>query len=137
MIEEWRVVFGFGGNYEVSSLGSVRSIRTGRTLVQRPDRKGYPKVALSMAGKTKGVLVHRLVLGRTVKPVVATNPVTGEQMRFPSVEAAGRAHNFNASGVRGAIYGRLKTYRGLTWTFADPERARTYGYRRPPVQGGE
>jgi len=65
--EEWRAVFGYEGWYEISDLGRVRRIRpakgtrAGKILLQRPDRKGYPYVMLSRAGRTKQGKIHRLV----------------------------------------------------------------------------
>jgi hypothetical protein len=71
--EEWRVVPGFDGWYEVSSLGRVRSWRTRaklgaraatpRELPGRDDGKGYRRVKLShpVLGKVS-VGVHHVVL---------------------------------------------------------------------------
>jgi len=67
MTEEWRVVPGFEGLYEVSDLGRVRSLersdrlgRRCRGLMLRPGiaSNGYPTV--SLCGKTH--CVHTLVL---------------------------------------------------------------------------
>lgn len=72
-IEEWRPIAGYEGSYEVSSLGSVRSIphvvknrystalRGGRVLRQTPDKRGYLLVGLSRGMKVTTVKVHRLV----------------------------------------------------------------------------
>lgn len=72
-MEEWRAVEGFGGHYEVSSVGRVRSkdrlvINQGRTYriagrVLKPQigGKGYLFVPLCVDGKRALVLVHRLV----------------------------------------------------------------------------
>lgn len=63
--EEWRMITGYEGLYEVSSLGKVRTIRRqgtdGRILKQHRDRKGYCLVSLCKNGKYKTCLVHRLV----------------------------------------------------------------------------
>jgi hypothetical protein len=71
----WKPVVGYGGIYEVSSCGDVRSIlRTvphshsgtktipARVLKSNVDSRGYACVRLSMRGKDKLYRVHRLVL---------------------------------------------------------------------------
>ena len=60
MKETWRDVPGLEGFYSVSSFGSVYSIRSGKTLKQK-NSSGYKRVCLSVCGKRKDVLVHRLV----------------------------------------------------------------------------
>jgi hypothetical protein len=60
-METWRAIPGYTGKYEVSNLGSVRTIRNGRMLKQRVDRAGYMSVRLSSNGNTHTFFVHRLV----------------------------------------------------------------------------
>ena len=64
MIQEWKVIQDFP-NYEVSNLGQVRNIVTGRILkpyVNLGGGKGYYKVRLtSEPYQTKQFFVHRLV----------------------------------------------------------------------------
>jgi hypothetical protein len=73
--EEWRPVAGFGGSYEVSSLGQVRSLsrvvllkdgRTrrleGRTLRPGSVRGEHQYVTLQHGGEKRSVYVHRLVV---------------------------------------------------------------------------
>ena len=64
MIQEWKVIQDFP-NYEVSNLGQVRNIVTGRMLkpyVNLGGGKGYYKVRLtSEPYQTKQFFVHRLV----------------------------------------------------------------------------
>lgn len=62
----WKPVVGYEGLYEVSNCGDVRSLRfrnqkLTKDLTQRTNNKGYKMVYLSEKGKTKLVLVHRLV----------------------------------------------------------------------------
>ena len=52
---------GFGGLYEVSNVGQIKSVRTGKILKQFLDRYGYYQVGLHKNGINKNVLVHRLV----------------------------------------------------------------------------
>lgn len=51
------------------------------------------------------------------KPVVATNPATGEVIRFDWMGAAVAA-GFKAPGISSAINGVQKTHRGLIWSLA-------------------
>lgn len=58
MLEEWRPVVGFEGLYEVSDLGGVKSLRTGRILKPATNIKsGYQFVCLHRAGKLPVVCV--------------------------------------------------------------------------------
>ena len=71
--EQWKVIEGYEGLYEVSSFGRVKSLerhihhgsyaykRKERMLKQFSDRDGYLRVNLSKEKKGKTVLVHRLV----------------------------------------------------------------------------
>lgn len=59
-IEEFREVVGFEGLYEVSNLGKVRNIKTGRILKPWRCTSGYLEVYLVNNGKYVK-LIHRLV----------------------------------------------------------------------------
>lgn len=48
-------------NYEVSNLGNVRNIKTGRVLKPAKHGLGYLHVVLCKNGKHKTITVHRLV----------------------------------------------------------------------------
>lgn len=66
IIEQWKPIEGYEGLYEVSSLGSVKSLnynRTGkeRILKSQNNGKGYLLVALCRDGKRKFFQIHRLV----------------------------------------------------------------------------
>lgn len=73
MEEEWRIVPGFEGFYEVSNIGRVRSVDRMREAWHGPQRCygkllqpalhkfGYMKVTLFREGKGATCLVHRLV----------------------------------------------------------------------------
>lgn len=72
----WRQVVGFEGYYEVSNDGQVRSVdrtlppdslgrvarRKGKLLKRLKDEGGYLRVVLSMKGRHRTYLIHRLVL---------------------------------------------------------------------------
>lgn len=63
--KEWKHIDGYGGKYEVSSTGDIRTIRrqgtNARILKQHVDKNGYRLIALCKDGKYKTHLVHRLV----------------------------------------------------------------------------
>lgn len=73
MEEVWKPVAGYGGLYEVSNLGRVKSLpkvtesvvpyryNSMRILKQSPDKKGYMMVWLYNGRKRSTMKVHRLV----------------------------------------------------------------------------
>lgn len=78
--ENWRPVVGFEGLYEVSDLGRVKGLLSGRVLrpgVQR--RGGHLVVALVKAGARSTRTVHRLVL----EAFVGIRPPGGVCRHFP------------------------------------------------------
>lgn len=74
MEEEWRLVVGYGGRYEVSSLGRVRICkshvphRIGRLRCINTDHCGYRAVAMSVHGKRRTEFVHGLVAAAFIGP---------------------------------------------------------------------
>lgn len=65
-MEEWRQVKGYGGLYEVSSEGRIKTARRegsqGGVLVPHCHRKSrYPMINLCRDGKTRMEYIHRLV----------------------------------------------------------------------------
>ena len=61
MIEVFKDVPGYEGLYQVSNLGNVKSLITGKILSPGIDKGGYLKVSLYKSGEYKKLLVHRLV----------------------------------------------------------------------------
>lgn len=66
LVEEWKPVNGYEGQYEVSNFFNVKSLnyrRTGKTKLLKTctNEDGYIKVILCKNGKTKHFSVHRLV----------------------------------------------------------------------------
>ena len=61
--ERWKDIDGYDGAYQVSSLGRVRSHKSGEWRARRAskDKDGYLQVALCKDGKEKNYKVHRLV----------------------------------------------------------------------------
>lgn len=95
---EWRAVRGYAGYYEVSSCGQVRSLdRTctdghvyrGRLLKQRPNVKGYLRVALSFGCKTVSRSVHSLVL----EAFVGKRPDGHETRHLNGIKSDNRLEN--------------------------------------------
>lgn len=82
MKEIWKVVIGYEGFYEVSSIGKIRSkdryvnatngstqLKKGIILKSPIDKYGYHKIKLSKYGKVKDFTVHRLVALNFVKNI--------------------------------------------------------------------
>lgn len=63
-IEEWLPVVGFEGKYEVSNLGRIRSLRSGRLLHIGSPSRGYPRIMLGQ----KATRVHRVVAAAFLGP---------------------------------------------------------------------
>lgn len=63
MEEIWKEIDGFDGDYMVSNLGNVKSLKYGkeRFLKPRTDRKGYLSIALHKGKIREQWKVHRLV----------------------------------------------------------------------------
>jgi hypothetical protein len=59
--EDWRGAPGFEAYYQVSSLGRVKSLRSGAVMTPVPDKDGYPRVIFRINGKHYTRKVHRLV----------------------------------------------------------------------------
>ena len=61
MNESWVDVVGYEGLYEVSDLGRVKNIKTGRILKPWNISTGYLLVSLCKNGIVRKALIHRLV----------------------------------------------------------------------------
>jgi hypothetical protein len=60
--EVWKPVTGnFTQPYEVSSEGRIRNARTGKVLKPSPSVKGYPQIGLAIAGRTRCIVLHKLI----------------------------------------------------------------------------
>lgn len=62
MEEIWKNINGFDGDYQVSNLGQVRSVKLGRVLRATPDVRGLCRVSLRKADKVVRKYIHQLVL---------------------------------------------------------------------------
>lgn len=76
--EQWRLIAGYEGLYEVSDHGRVRSLDRidsrgnrawGRILRQEVRPTGHLRVTLCSGGTTKRIFVHRLVLTAFIGPL--------------------------------------------------------------------
>jgi hypothetical protein len=83
--EEWRAVPGYEGFYEISNLGTVKSITRqvpygrhgctiykGRVLKQFKSKNGYACVKLSLCGASRTTYVHEIVL----RAFIGARPIT-------------------------------------------------------------
>ncbi len=63
MIEIYKDVIGYEGNYQVSNLGNVKSFKCGKEIILKPsnDTAGYLSVNLIINGVRKTRKVHQLV----------------------------------------------------------------------------
>lgn len=57
----WKTITEYESLYEVSSLGDIKSLRSGKILKKSKQTAGYLKVNLSYNGIVKRPLVHRVV----------------------------------------------------------------------------
>ena len=57
----WVAINGYENIYEINELGEVRRIETGNVLKGHLSSDGYRRIGLTVSGKTKLFLVHRLV----------------------------------------------------------------------------
>lgn len=101
--EMWKLVVGWEGQYEVSSLGRVRSLLSGKRkiLQQELNRSGYLRTYLttkrkyysrnrkSIRTRSKHVFVHRLVLEAFVGPC----PPGMESLHGNDISADNRIEN--------------------------------------------
>jgi hypothetical protein len=68
-VEIWRDIIGYEGLYQVSTMGRVKNLKTGKILKPVKNKQGYMYVCLSKNGQRKTFKVHRLVAQAFLKPV--------------------------------------------------------------------
>ena len=63
MDEIWKKIDGYNGDYEISSLGRVKSYKRNKSKIMSNtiDSRGYYQIGLRVNMKPKSLLVHRLV----------------------------------------------------------------------------
>ena len=70
--EEWRSVDGYM-NYQVSNLGRLRNVVSGKMLSHRTlNKSGYPTTRLCKDGKMKNMRIHQIVANEFI-PKLETN----------------------------------------------------------------
>lgn len=67
--EIWKEVANYEGEYEVSNMGRVRSLKSGKLLKLRHKGKNYWKVRLYKEGVGKEHSIHRLVASAFISPI--------------------------------------------------------------------
>jgi hypothetical protein len=62
--EIWKDVPNYEGHYQVSNLGRVKSLKSGKDKILKPkgNGRGYLQVGLRKEGERKFFLIHRLVM---------------------------------------------------------------------------
>ena len=61
MQEQWKPIKGYEGLYEVSNLGRIKSLRSGRLMSLCPNSRKYLGAHLTKDGKSETVHIHRIV----------------------------------------------------------------------------
>lgn len=122
-LEKWKSINGFEEKYEVSSLGEVRNIITGKLLKQKTkhSRGGYKEVTLIKAGdgKNRYVTVHRLVAenfieGRTEEEdQVNHKDCDKENNRVTNLEWVSGIQNMRHARASGRMTGMTNPNRGF------------------------
>lgn len=60
-LEFWQDIEGYEGLYQVSNVGQVKSVKSGKILKPDKRKNGYLQIDLCKEGKKKKFLIHRLV----------------------------------------------------------------------------
>jgi len=60
LLEHWKSVVGFEGRYEVSCMGTVRRLTTGKTVKPAITNRGYLSVTLKKGGRKFTKTAHSL-----------------------------------------------------------------------------
>lgn len=115
-METWLPIIGFEKHYEISNLGRIRSLHSGRVLAQTINkRNGYAYVNLCW-GKRKNCSVHRLLCTHFLpnpKGFKVTNHINGNQLdnRLENLEWCTHQYNIvHAFSVLGRKGGNRLTF---------------------------
>lgn len=60
-MEIWKDIYGYENKYQVSNIGNIRNIKTGKYLKVQTYKTGYCYIDLYNNGQPKKYLIHRLV----------------------------------------------------------------------------
>ncbi len=112
-MEEWRLVEGYGSNYEASTYGKIRNVWTGRELKLQKNYLGYLITRLYDSKKGKTVSVSRTIASTFLvkKDGLEVNHKDGnkENNRLDNLEYVTRGYNIKhafTNGLRKADKGQ-------------------------------
>ena len=120
MTEEWKDIEGYDGDYQVSSLGRVRSLKFGksRILKGRTDYDGYLIIGLCKGGRQKFHRIPRLV-------AKAFLPDWDESLEVDHINGVKKetyvsnlrmvTHQGNSRSFRTKAQGCTSRFRGVSW----------------------
>tara|TARA_R110000824_G_scaffold79611_1_gene200511 strand:- start:284 stop:781 length:498 start_codon:yes stop_codon:yes gene_type:complete len=120
MIEEFKNIKGYNGDYQISNLGRVKSLKFGKEKILKniKDGKGYFFVGLSKNNKSKLILVHQLVaiafLGHMVNGLVkVVNHVDFDRTnnKLDNLELVTTRENTNRKHIKSS-----SRYVGVSWS---------------------
>lgn len=129
--EVWKDVDGFGGVYEISNYGRVKSSNYGG-LIRKPrfQRNGYETVRLWKNGKAKFYLIHRLVFSHFVEKLndnLVIDHIDGNKVNnhFTNLQQITNRENTNKSVSNKLLKGVKRINKGNCYT-----SALNIGYKR-------
>lgn len=116
MEEIWKEIDGFDGDYMVSNLGRVKSVR--RNIILRQSiRNGYERVTLCANNSQKDYYIHRLVAHAFIPnpnnyPIVNHKDENRTNNRVDNLEWCTRKYNasYGTRNIRTAIKQSKKVY---------------------------
>ena len=117
-MEIYKKIIGYE-NYEVSNLGYVRNINTGKIIKSRLDKDGYYIIDLSNNNKRKTFQLHRLIAlaflpnpqNKSVVDHIDNNPLNNNVNNLRWASPSENQHNSklsknNTTGVKGITFDR-------------------------------
>lgn len=134
MIETWKPIKDFENEYEISSLGRVKSLSRQRyngkgyymteekILKPTPDPKGYLRISLSKNGKKKTFKIHRLVAEAFIP-----NPKNKEQINHIN----GIKNDNNVENLEWVTNGENQTHANKKGLRKAPKQNSHYEFDKP------
>ena len=112
MNEVWRDIEGYEGLYQISDIGRIKSLITGKIRNLQMNKWGYPVIILTKYKKQKQMFVHRLVAKAFIPKIEGKNEVNhinGDKTdnRKENLEWCTKSEN-----IRHAFRTGLKDYHG-------------------------
>ena len=118
-MEIWKDVKGYEGDYQVSNLGNVKSLKYGKERLLKPrlSTRGYLEVRLSKQGMVKGKSVHQMVAVNFLnhvpcgmKLVVNHINIIQTDNRVENLEITTQRYNSNRRHIKSS-----SKYTGVYW----------------------